>query len=50
MVALAQTPPSADRLRAIDGFLAEAWADQVRHDDRLRGLAVEVRFDRGLPT
>lgn len=48
MVALAQTPPSADRLRAIDGFLAEAWADQARHDDRLRDLAVEVRFDRGV--
>ncbi|WP_410821706.1 methyltransferase domain-containing protein [Micromonospora sp. 050-3] len=48
MVALAQTPPSADRLRAIDDFLAQAWADQVRHDDRLRDLAVEVRFDRGV--
>ncbi|MEH0938730.1 methyltransferase domain-containing protein [Micromonospora psammae] len=48
MVALAQTPPSADRLRAIDGFLAESWADQARHDERLRGLAVEVRFDRGV--
>ncbi|MEU5906545.1 methyltransferase domain-containing protein [Micromonospora sp. NPDC047527] len=48
MVALAQTPPSADRLRAIDEFLAQAWADQVRNDDRLRPLAVEVRFDRGV--
>ncbi|TDC81684.1 methyltransferase domain-containing protein, partial [Micromonospora sp. KC606] len=48
MVALAQTPPSAERLRAIDGFLAESWADQARHDARLRGLAVEVRFDRGV--
>ncbi|MEH1056178.1 methyltransferase domain-containing protein [Micromonospora sp. CPCC 206171] len=48
MVALAQTPPSAERLRAIDGFLAEAWADQVRHDERLRALDVEVRFDRGV--
>ncbi|MFF5175303.1 methyltransferase domain-containing protein [Micromonospora sp. NPDC000089] len=48
MVALAQTPPSADRLRAIDGFLAEAWAEQARHDERLRGLAVQVRFDRGV--
>ena len=48
MVALAQTPPSAERLRAIDDFLAAAWADQARHDDRLRGLAVEVRFDRGV--
>ncbi|MGN9810738.1 methyltransferase domain-containing protein [Micromonospora sp. BQ11] len=48
MVALAQTPPSAERLRAVDGFLAEAWLDQARHDDRLRDLAVEVRFDRGV--
>ncbi|TDC39464.1 methyltransferase domain-containing protein, partial [Micromonospora sp. KC213] len=48
MVALARTPPSAERLRAIDGFLADAWADQARHDERLRGLAVEVRFDRGV--
>ncbi|MFI7603879.1 methyltransferase domain-containing protein [Micromonospora sp. NPDC049366] len=48
MVALAQTPPSADRLRAMDDFLAEVWADQVGHDDRLRGLTVEVRFDRGV--
>ncbi|PZF87192.1 methyltransferase domain-containing protein, partial [Micromonospora deserti] len=48
MVALAQTPLSGERLRAVDGFLAEAWADQTRHDDRLRGLAVEVRFDRGV--
>ncbi|MET7748144.1 methyltransferase domain-containing protein [Micromonospora sp. NPDC005367] len=48
MVALAQTPPSGDRLRAIDGFLAEAWADRKAHDDRLRDLAVEVRFDRGV--
>ncbi|MEU4639336.1 methyltransferase domain-containing protein [Micromonospora sp. NPDC023814] len=48
MVALGQTPPSAERLRAIDVFLAEAWADQARHDDRLRDLAVEVRFDRGV--
>ncbi|MEU6074517.1 methyltransferase domain-containing protein [Micromonospora sp. NPDC047074] len=48
MVALAQTPPSAERLRAVDGFLAESWADQARHDDRLRDLAVEVRFDRGV--
>ncbi|TYC06927.1 methyltransferase domain-containing protein [Micromonospora sp. WP24] len=48
MVALAQTPPSGDRLRAIDGFLAEAWTDEKAHDDRLRDLAVEVRFDRGV--
>ncbi|RZU71808.1 BON domain-containing protein [Micromonospora kangleipakensis] len=48
MVAMAQSAPSAERLRAVDGFLAEAWADLARHDDRLRALAVEVRFDRGV--
>ncbi|BCL14138.1 methyltransferase domain-containing protein [Micromonospora sagamiensis] len=48
MVALAQAPPSAERLRAIDVFLTGAWTDQARHDDRLRDLAVDVRFDRGV--
>jgi SAM-dependent methyltransferase len=48
MVALAHTPPSGERLRAIDGFLAEACADLAKHDDRLRGVAVDVRFDRGV--
>lgn len=48
MVAQALTPPSAERLRAVDDFLAEAWADQAAHDDRLRDLAVQVRFDRGV--
>ncbi|NBE80941.1 methyltransferase domain-containing protein [Micromonospora rubida] len=48
MVALALTPPSAERLRAVDDFLTEAWADQASHDDRLRDLAVRVRFDRGV--
>lgn len=48
MVAMAQSPPSVERLRAVDGFLTEAWADQARHDDRLRGLAVRVAFDRGV--
>lgn len=48
MVALTLTPPSAQRLRAVDEFLAEAWADQARHDSRLRDLAVEVEFDRGV--
>lgn len=47
-VAMAQSAPSAERLRKVDGFLAEAWADLARHDDRLRPLAVEVRFDRGV--
>jgi SAM-dependent methyltransferase len=48
MVAMAQSAPSAERLRTVDGFLTEAWADLARHDDRLRPLAVEVRFDRGV--
>ncbi|PWU46880.1 methyltransferase type 11 [Micromonospora globispora] len=48
MVAIGQAAPSAERLRVIDEFLAEAWADLARHDDRLRPLAVEVRFDRGV--
>ena len=48
MVALAQTPLSGERLRAIDGFLTAAYTDLVSHDERLRGLAVEVRFDRGV--
>lgn len=48
MVATALTAPSAERLRAVDEFLAEAWADQAAHDGRLRDLAVRVRFDRGV--
>lgn len=48
MVALATTALSGERLRALDGFLGEAYADLAKHDDRLRGLAVEVRFDRGV--
>ncbi len=48
MVAMGQSAPSAERLTVIDGFLAEAWADLAAHDDRLRGLAVEVPFDRGV--
>ena len=50
MVAMAQSALSGERLREVDGFLTEAWADQARHDERLRGLTVEVRFDRGWPT
>jgi SAM-dependent methyltransferase len=48
MVVMPQSAPSAERLATVDGFLAEAWADLAAHDDRLRGLAVEVRFDRGV--
>jgi len=48
MVVLTQSSPSATRLRAVDDFLAEVYADLVKHDDRLRDTAVEVRFDRGV--
>jgi SAM-dependent methyltransferase len=48
MVSLARTAMSGDRLRQIDGFLTEACADLAKFDDRLRGVAVEVRFDRGV--
>ncbi|MFC4146390.1 methyltransferase domain-containing protein [Micromonospora mangrovi] len=48
MVATGMTAPSAQRLSVVDGFLTEAWADLARHDDRLRALAVRVRFDRGV--
>ncbi|SCL67942.1 methyltransferase domain-containing protein [Micromonospora chersina] len=48
MVAMAQSALSGERLREVDGFLTEAWVDLARHDERLRGLAVEVRFDRGV--
>ena len=48
MVALAPAPPSATRLRAVDEFLNEAFADLAKHHERLRGIAVEVRFDRGV--
>ena len=45
---MAQTPPSGERLRAVDGFLTAAYTDLARHDERLRGLAVQVGFDRGV--
>lgn len=48
MVALTPMPPSATRLRAVDAFLSEAFADLTKHHDRLRGMAIEVRFDRGV--
>ncbi|GAB2923340.1 hypothetical protein GCM10027280_08040 [Micromonospora polyrhachis] len=48
MVVLTPSSPSATRLRAVDDFLGDAYADLVKHDDRLRDTAVEVRFDRGV--
>jgi SAM-dependent methyltransferase len=41
-------PLSSSRLAARDGYLAEATSDMFAHDDRLRGLAVTVRFDGGI--
>jgi SAM-dependent methyltransferase len=48
MVALTRTALSAERLRRIDEFLDEAYADLVKFDDRLRYTAVRARFDRGV--
>lgn len=48
MVVLARTALSGDRLRAIDEYLTAAYADLTKHDDRLRGVPVEARFDRGV--
>ncbi|HEX7745936.1 MAG TPA: methyltransferase domain-containing protein [Micromonosporaceae bacterium] len=48
MLGLPRTPPSVERLRAIDAFLAESYADLRKHDDRLRAVGVEIRFDRGV--
>jgi SAM-dependent methyltransferase len=48
MVGAMRVPPSVPRLRAIDGFLAESYAELRKHDDRMRSVAVEARFDRGV--
>ena len=48
MVALAPAPLSGTRLRAIDEQLHEAFTDLAKHHDRLRGVTVDVRFDRGV--
>ncbi|GAB3816470.1 methyltransferase domain-containing protein [Micromonospora zhanjiangensis] len=48
MVSLARTAMPGERLRQIDDFLATAWADLVKFDERLRGVTVDVRFDRGV--
>lgn len=39
---------SQQRLMAADKHLGAAFADVKKHDDRLRPLAVEARFDRGV--
>mgnify|MGYP001226706720 CR=1 FL=1 len=43
-----RTALSETRLRAVDGYLSDAFAELRAHDDRLRGLAVDARFDRGV--
>ncbi|HEX6969559.1 MAG TPA: methyltransferase domain-containing protein [Micromonosporaceae bacterium] len=43
-----RTAPAESRLRAVDEHLRRAFGELVAHDDRLRGLAVEARFDRGV--
>ncbi|HEX6887491.1 MAG TPA: class I SAM-dependent methyltransferase [Candidatus Nanopelagicales bacterium] len=48
MLALGNRTPSAARLRALDGFLAGAWEDRMRHDPRLHELAVEAQFEGGV--
>lgn len=48
MVGPTRNPPSAPRLRALDEFLAESYAELRKHDDRMRAVAVEARFDRGV--
>jgi SAM-dependent methyltransferase len=39
---------SEERLRCRDRYLDRAAAELLRYDERLRGLAVAVRFDRGV--
>jgi SAM-dependent methyltransferase len=39
---------SAERMRALDMFLDEAWADRMCQDGQLRDLAVRARFDQGV--
>lgn len=41
-------PISAPRQRMIDEFLTESFAELLTHDDRLRGMALDVRFDLGV--
>jgi SAM-dependent methyltransferase len=48
MVGPMRIPPSEPRLRAVDEFLAASYAELRKHDDRMRAVAVEARFDRGV--
>ena len=47
-VSAAFQPWSQQRLALVDRHLERAAADVFKYDERLRGLAVEVRFDRGV--
>lgn len=42
------TPLSEQRLRMRDCFLDQAVRELWRYDERVRGLALDVRFDRGV--
>jgi len=48
MFVQASSALSATRLRAVDSYLSDAFAELATHDDRLRGLDIQVRFDRGV--
>ena len=48
MVVMKQAAMSTDRWALLDQYLAETALDLFAHDDRLRGLNVQVRFDRGV--
>ena len=48
MVVTEQTAVSPARWAGLDQYLAAAAQDLFAHDDRLRDLSVEVRFDRGV--
>jgi SAM-dependent methyltransferase len=41
-------PLSEKRLKLRDQFLDQAVAELVKHDERVRGLDIDVRFDRGV--
>ncbi|HKS44373.1 MAG TPA: methyltransferase domain-containing protein [Amycolatopsis sp.] len=41
-------PLSERRLKTRDQFLEHAFGEMRKHDERLRGLDIDVRFDRGV--
>ncbi|GAA5197785.1 hypothetical protein GCM10023322_69760 [Rugosimonospora acidiphila] len=48
MVVTEHTAVSTGRWALLDRYLTEAALDLFGHDDRLRGVSVQVRFDRGV--